>query len=223
MLQTGHSGYPTLSTTVDLLTESLVLEPRMPVLVGEVDYEGILESSREEIQRFHFWSCMLCGAAGHTYGANGIWQVNTSSRRYGPSPHGTSWGDTPWEVAAQMPGSVQLGLGKRLLEQYAWWRFEPHPEWIGPHQRQGERMLPYAAGIPGKVRVIYIPAQASWLAWRGDLILQKLEAGLSYRSYYYDPKNGKVYELGAVEGDEAGRYVVPKPPIFQDWVIVLER
>jgi hypothetical protein len=28
------------------------------------------------------------------------------------------------------PGSTQLGIGKKLLEQYPWHRFEPHPEWV---------------------------------------------------------------------------------------------
>ena len=50
----------------------------MPVLVGEVCYEGILEASRQEVERFMFWTSILNGAAGHTYGANGIWQVNTA-------------------------------------------------------------------------------------------------------------------------------------------------
>ncbi len=105
----------------------------MPVLVGEVCYEGIMEASRQEVQRFMFWASVLSGACGHTYGANGIWQVNTNALPFGPSPHGRSWGDTPWETAYELPGSRQLGLGKELLMRYDWWRFEPHPEWVEPH------------------------------------------------------------------------------------------
>ena len=223
MLQTGHSGYPTLSGTVDMLIESLAHEPRMPVLVGEVNYEGILESSRQEIQRFHFWSCLLSGAAGHTYGANGIWQVNARERPYGPSPHGTSWGDLPWEEAYRLPGSGQLGLGKRLLERYPWWQFAPHPEWVEPHQGAEKRISAYAAGIPERVRVLYIPAQEVWTAWRGQMAICELEAELTYRGFYFDPKTGREHDIGAIQGDGQGRYVLPKPPIFQDWVVVLAR
>ena len=43
----------------------------MPVLVGEVDYEGHMMANRQDIQRYMFWSCLLNGAAGHTYGAGG--------------------------------------------------------------------------------------------------------------------------------------------------------
>jgi hypothetical protein len=164
MLQTGHSGFLSLAPTVNMVEKALAHEPKLPVLVGEVDYEGIQESSREEIQRFHFWTCMLTGAAGHTYGANGIWQVNTREQPYGPSPHGSSWGDRPWDEAYKLPGSGQLGIAKRLLERYPWWRFEAHPEWVEPHQTPENRIAPYAAGIPGVVHLIYMPAASSWNA-----------------------------------------------------------
>ena len=222
LLQTGHGGYNSLANAVDMLSESLAHEPKMPVLVSEANYEGIMESNREEIQRFLFWSCLLSGAMGHTYGANGIWQLNTREKPYGLSPHGTSWGDTPWEDAYQLPGSSQLGLGKRLLERYPWWQFEVHPEWVEPHQTPENRMAAYAAGISGKVRVIYISAEVSWSAWRGEMVVKGLEPGSQYGGFYFSPKTGKEHDLGIVAADAQGDYVLPKPPIFQDWVIVLE-
>lgn len=223
MLQTGHGGYTTLTNTVNMLEQSLAAEPKMPVLVDEVNYEGILESSREEMQRFLFWSSLLSGAAGHTYGANGLWQVNQCDLPYGPSPHGTSWGDLPWDEAAQLPGARQLGLGKALLLRYAWQRFEPHPEWVTPHQSPEKRISAYAAGIPGQVRVIYIPAEEVWAVWRGQATIHGLETGATYRTFYFNPKTGAETDLGVVQGDTAGNYVLPRPPIFQDWVVVMER
>jgi hypothetical protein len=223
MLQTGHSGYPTLATTVNMLEESLAAEPSLPVLVGEANYEGILESSREEMQRFLFWSCMLSGAAGHTYGANGVWQVNTAENPYGASPHGTAWGHRTWQEAYALPGSAQLGLGKRLLQEYAWWEFTPHPEWVTPCQGPEQRMAPYAAGIPRAVRVIFIPSDAVWILWRGEMRATALEPDVQYTAFYFDPRTGDRYPLGPVTPDAAGAYVLPKPPIFQDWVVVLAR
>lgn len=219
MLQTGHGGYPTLGPTVDMLAHSLEREPRMPVLVSEVNYEGIGESSREEIQRFHFWSCLLSGAMGHTYGANGLWQVNTREKPYGPSPHGTAWGNIPWDDAAQLPGSRQIGLGKKLLESYPWWQMETRPDWVNLAAGEKERMACYAAGIPGKLRLFYYPVNISWAAWQGKLKIQHLEPETTYTCRYFDPKTGDVYPLGEFRGEE---YTVPKPPIFQDWVLILE-
>jgi hypothetical protein len=81
--------------------------------------------------------------------------------------------------------------------------------------------LPYAAGIPGRVRIIYIPAEASWIAWRGQMAVKGLESDARYRAFYFDPTNGAEHALGEVVG--GADYVVPKPPVFQDWVLVLER
>lgn len=222
MLQTGHGGYPTLATTVNMVVESLAQEPRMPVLVGEVNYEGIVESSREEMQRFLFWTSLLSGAAGHTYGANGLWQLNRRDQPYGQSPHGTSWGDIPWNDAYLLAGSGQLGIGKRLLERYHWWQFEPRPDWIEPHADETNRMGAYAAGIPGAVRVVFVAAEASWIAWRGGMAIRGLEDGIHYRARYVNPKTGREHDLGHVVADAGGSYTLPKPPIFQDWIIVLE-
>ena len=77
MLQTGHGDRTSLPGTVRQVVGSLARTPKMPVVNAEVCYEGILEASREEVQRLMFWSDILNGAGGHTYGANGIWQVNT--------------------------------------------------------------------------------------------------------------------------------------------------
>ena len=64
MLQTGHSDRNSIPNTVRLVTESLQQSPAMPVINGEVCYEGIAEASRQEVQRFMFWACVLSGAAG---------------------------------------------------------------------------------------------------------------------------------------------------------------
>ncbi len=222
MLQTGHSGFPTLSDTVDRLETALAHEPRLPVLVDEANYEGILESSREEMQRFLFWSALLSGAAGHTYGANGLWQAGSHVEPYGPSPHGTSWGEATWEEAMRLPGSGQVGIGKRLLERYAWQQFEPHPEWIEPHHVPGDRHQPYAAGIADGVRVFFIPATAIWTVWSGQARLQNLDTSAVYRAFWFDPKTGKEYPISEVRPDAAGTCGLPRPPIFQDWVVVIE-
>jgi len=217
MLQTGHSDRKSIPNTVNQVTGSLELSPRMPVLVGEVCYEGILEANRQEVERFMFWTSMLNGAAGHTYGANGIWQVNTAEQPFGPSPHGRTWGNTPWDVAAKLPGSTQIGLGKGLLLQYPWWQLEPHPEWVDPHWSKENYERPYAAGIPGEVRLVFIPP-----AWDPPKV-RGLEPGVAYRAFYFDPAVGKRHEALDVTPDATGAWQAPITPTFADWILVLER
>ena len=212
MLQTGHFGYRSLTTAVDMVTESLALEPRMPVFVSEANYDGILATNRDDIQRFLFWSCLLSGAAGHTYGANGIWQVNTREQPFGLSPHGSSWGDTPWEEAYQLPASKHLGVGKALLRRYPWWEFEVHPEWIEPHNTERDRHQAYAAGIPGKVRVVFLPTETVWPVRQGEVAITAIEAGARYRGFYFDPKTGTEHDVGPVPPD--ADYTLPRPPVL---------
>jgi hypothetical protein len=82
------------------------------------------------VQRFLIWSAYLSGEAGHTYGANGIWQLNRREQPYGTSASGSNYGKVSWDEAMKLPGSRQVGLAKRLLETLAWNRFEPHQQWV---------------------------------------------------------------------------------------------
>jgi hypothetical protein len=218
-LQTGHGDRRSIPNTINLVTAGYDASPRMPVINSEVCYEGIGEQCRQEVQRFMFWACVLSGAAGHSYGANGIWQVNRNGQPYGPSPHGMSWGDTPWDDAARLPGSEQLGLAKRLLERYPWWRFEPHPEWVEPRWSEQDYQRPYAAGIPGEVRILYIPTTSALPLVKG------IEPGASYRAFLWNPVDGQEQDLGPVAPDQDGSWRAPlrAAPIFQDWVMVLQR
>jgi len=217
MLQTGHSGGKSYPKTVDNVIRELERSPRMPVLVGEVNYEGILDGSRQEVQRFVFWASILSGAGGHTYGADGIWQVNTAQQPYGPSPYGGCWGGPPWDVAARLPGSEQLGVAKRLLSRYPWWRLEAHPEWTEPRWSKENYELPYAAGISGELRIVFIPVIFTRLK------VKNLEPGVSYRASFFDPRTGDEHPIGDAAGNAQAEWEAPLLPTFEQWVLVMEK
>ena len=219
MLQTGHDGYGSVPWTVKEMRKDVARTPVMPVVNSEVCYEGILEGSREEVQRFMFWACMLSGAGGHTYGANGIWQLNGSEHPYGPSPWGGSWGDRPWQEAYRLPGSKHLGIAKSLLESYPWWKFEPHQEWIEPNADEKDYRAAYAAGIPGMLRVFYFSKPV--FPWETKVVVKNLEPGSNYWAIFIDPKTGREHYVGQVKPDKSGEWPVPLTPVMQDWVLVL--
>jgi hypothetical protein len=217
MLQTGHGDRTSYPNTINKITTELRREPPMPVLVGEVCYEGILDENRQEVSRFVYWASMLSGAAGHTYGADGIWQVNRADQPYGPSPHGRSWGGPAWDVAAQLPGSLEVGLAKKLLERYEWWRLEPHPEWVEPHWSEQNYQLPYAAGIPGQLLLVFVPPM-----WDPPKV-QHLESGTTYQAHFFNPRSGSQTSIGPVSADAEGAWQAPITPTFEQWVIVIEK
>jgi hypothetical protein len=130
MLQTPHGQREAVPITVNAMRDSFAAAPAMPVINGEASYEMLSDSLPTRWTRTMFWLCMTNGAAGHTYGANGIWQCNRKDRPHGASPHGGSYGKITWDEAMRLPGSQQVAIGKKLFEQYPWHRFRPHPEWV---------------------------------------------------------------------------------------------
>jgi len=223
ILQTGHSGILSFPNTIKSIRTSLRKKPKMPVLIGEVNYERILGSSRDDIQRLTFWSSMLSGIAGYTYGANGLWQFNLKNRPYGPSPHGSRWGDTPWKEAYRLPGSRQIGMGKKLLEKYKWWEFQPHPEWVEIKEknkffREDKFFIPYAAGIPGKIRIIYLSPLFDSL-----VKVKNIEKNVKYTAFFYDPETGKKYPDILVKPDSERNWLIPRIPVFKDLLLIVEK
>ncbi len=217
MLQTGHHDYRSIPNTLARVSEAYKQKPVMPVIESEVCYEGIMTSCRQDMQRFMFWSTILNGCCGFTYGANGIWQVNQQNKPYGPSPHGRAWGNTPWQEAMNYPGGKQIGIGAQVLRSLPWHQIEPHPEWVEPHWNKKGYQNPSAAGIPGKLRIIYTPA-----LWNPPRLVH-LEKGVAYKMRLINPSSGEVTEIGLIQADKNGQHQPKFFPEQRDWVIILER
>ena len=59
-------------------------------------------------------------------------------------------------------------------------------------------------------------------AYGGRVRMTGLEAGRAYHAYFFDPVTGEEVEIGEVTADAHGVWQSPGPPIFQDWVLVVE-
>ncbi|MBM3190322.1 MAG: DUF4038 domain-containing protein, partial [Chloroflexi bacterium] len=220
MVHTGIGGPQGQGRRVSIVRQMVAQEPTKPVIQGEGGFEGLL-GNNEGTQRFAFWALFLSGLGGFTYGANGVWQFNNKGDLFGPAPYGAAMGNTLWPEACQFPGSRQVGIGKRLLERYPWWRLESRPEWVQPHADEQDPLNPYAAGIPGELRLIYLPKPILPPPWGEPVDVEKLEPEVRYRAFLFDPKDGSTHGVGRIEGQTSWR--VPMPPVLQDWVLVLER
>ena len=226
MLQTGgHDGWNRIAETVETVCGEYATEPVMPVLNSEVCYEGHQHTNWQDVQRFAFWVSMMSGACGHTYGAGGLWQMNSREEQFGAedtmdSSRGAHE-DTTWEEAAQYPGAEQVGRSAQLLQRYEWWRFEPHLEWVERPRSMENYKLSYAAGIPGEVRFVYVPHQRMY-CWDGPKI-KGIEEGRRYRAYYFDIATGTETEIGTVEPGQDGSWQAPHIPFSRDAVLVMER
>jgi hypothetical protein len=221
MVQPGHGGWESLPGALRHLRTARRRFPDRPVMQGEVCFEGMHGGGSDpKLQRILFWTNMLSGAAGHCYGADAIWQFNTEEERFGPSPGGYIWGNTPWEEAHRWKGSFYAGLGRKILERFAWQEFEPHPDWIDPTADEDDVLAAYAAGIPGRVRLFYFPRGV--LPWGQRYTVLGLNPSGKYRAAFVDPLTGREHPLSDSIA-EATEWGVPHAPVLQDWLLTLER
>jgi hypothetical protein len=205
MLQTGHGDWDAARGAIPKIKAAYARTPVMPAMIGEYCYEGHMQTAFQDVQRYVFWASTLSGSAGLTYGAAGIWHASVE----GDPGVANVYDFTTWKEGMNFPGSTQLGLGKRLLEQYPWARFEPHPEWAETGC--------FAAGIPGEARFIYLPRRGVY-NWSG-LVVRQLERDVPYHAFYFNPTNAKRYDLGTVIS--AGPATKPfeghtQPLLFED-------
>jgi hypothetical protein len=78
-------------------------------------------------------------------------------------------------------------------------------------------IVPYAFGIPGELRMVYVPKP-------GAVAVKGLEAGVAYRASHFDPVTGERKPLGDLKRDDAGNWRCETPAgTTHDWLLVLEK
>ncbi|KKS80262.1 MAG: Alpha-L-rhamnosidase domain protein, partial [Candidatus Gottesmanbacteria bacterium GW2011_GWC1_43_10] len=193
-LQSGHAK-ERAAFMVDTILENQ--GSGRPIINLEPWYEGILGDFGAEAQRYAFWMCILAGAKGHTYGAHGLWQMAKNSDFLG------HWGDSDWKQAWQLPGSAELGKGKKFLERLEWWQLKPNLGIIQPHWQVNRLDGPLAAEVGARQMLIYFPKtnknRTYWL---------RLEANAAGRISWLDPRTLLVVQ----KQKYAGRKIKLKPP-----------
>ncbi|MEB3349177.1 MAG: DUF4038 domain-containing protein [Cyanobacteriota bacterium] len=204
LLQTGHHGWASLAATGPALQRARRQRPRLPVIVDELNYEGIHPEATAALQRLGVLTALLGGAAGFGYGANGLWQVNRPGAPFGASPQGHHWGGPPWREAAALPGGQQVGLVVRLLAGLPWWRLQPRP--------------PLAATIPGEMWLLLVgwgPAAPK------RLHLEGYRRGQRLRGSWWNPRDGAEQALSPRQLVVAAQpsLAVPSPPGPGHWLL----
>jgi Protein of unknown function (DUF4038) len=210
-----------IHTGIQLLREGRERHPGRLIVNAEPPYERLGGGNGPDVQRHAFWSTMLSGGAGFTYGAAGLFEANDRERPTGPRPDGGTFNGVFWDEALQFPGAEQVAAGHRLLCGLPLHRFEPHPEWVESAVcANAEKSRPPFLGVPEVCRVIYLPMR--WFQWDGPLI-RGLEPSAVYSADYIAPDTLRRHPCGLVKGDADGTWRAPKLPYMHDWLLLLER
>lgn len=220
MLQTPHGQRGAAPVTIRAARESYAAEPTLPLINGEAAYEMLNDSLPTQWARAMFWLCMMNGAKGHTYGANGIWQVNRKGEPHGPSPHtkGNGYGVISWDDAMKLAGSEQMGFGRTFLEGLPWIELKPMPDgaqWERPDPMEDALLGPQSCGIDESLRLAYSLEPRA-------IVVRGLKTRAAYRVTAFDPVTGKKSPPVAMMASEKGEVTCVPPPGATDWVVQLD-
>jgi hypothetical protein len=149
------------------------------------------------------------GCAGHTYGANGLWQVNLPDKRFGKSPGGNDWGGTPWRVAMDLPGSTQLGTARKFLLTLPWHQLAPAVD-LAPGA------VSAAISADRRLALVYTTAAK-------PLTVHTSQLPGAVTARWYDPANGQLQDAGR-PGGGAHTFTPPSRNAAgdPDWLLVLQ-
>lgn len=227
-LQTGHADVNVVPSTLKALQKALK-DSNLPIINSEVCYEGIAGGSPALLQRYLFWTHLLQGAAGHTYGAQGIWAFHDDAT----SP-GAMWGWIPWQQAVELDGSRQLGLAAKYLQSLGWSGFTPANDSLRISADIAHPFRPWA-GRTGAHLVVYFPAVSMAPASIGisielsTVVFQKLDANCEYQLEIINPRDGQSVRIETFTTNAEGSWefkgsnFVSPLPTMEDWIVTISR
>jgi hypothetical protein len=132
LIQSGHHGWAT--PNYQLIEQHVTRAPMRPVIDGEPNYEahpvmdprwracGDWTFSAADARRAAYHS-VFAGAAGHVYGANGVYQFLVDGAA--DPVHG---GRGDWREALQLPGARQVAAAVRLFSELGTAEWEPRQD-----------------------------------------------------------------------------------------------
>jgi hypothetical protein len=235
MIQTSHTIW---NRSYDLIGQDWDSVPILPVVMGEGGYEGIADHTMETVHsvdaadvRRIAYCAMFAGAAGYTYGAQGVWNHNgpRAPRPPGNPPPGSSgrWGTSPlWKDALQLPGGNQLRYLRALLESRPMLERIPDQWLIAEDQLSTVNRIQATRAADGSYAFIYMASGTKvrvQLIDHGDAFpfFRKL-SGDMIRAYWYDPRDGSSQEIGTFKREEYRDFTPPTTGQGNDWVLVLD-
>jgi hypothetical protein len=215
MSQTGHS---TDSKNYQYNIRHRSMTPLHPHLDGEPRYEdhpNKFNPSKEgwmddfDARQTAYWS-MLSGACGHTYGNHNIWQMYSEEREP------ISWARTNWRTALSQPGSMQVGIMKKMLEQRHWQKLEPNQDVIIGDNPEDKGYIVSAVSADKDFLMAYTPYGRKFRVNTSGISADSL------RGWWFNPRDGKTISLGVFRNMQEMEFAPHSQGRGSDWVLILD-
>jgi Protein of unknown function (DUF4038)/Putative collagen-binding domain of a collagenase len=235
MIQTSHTIW---NRSYDLIEQDWNSAPVRPVVMGEGGYEGIADHTMEVVHAINAadvrriaYCAMFAGAAGYTYGAQGVWN------HYGPRPPRLAgvarptgagrWGASPaWDQALQLPGGGQLRYLRALLESRPMLERVPDQWLIADDQLSTTNRIQATRGQDGSYAFIYMASgrklRVQLVDHGGAFPFYGKLSGDMIRAWWYNPRNGTSQKIGEFKKQAFMDFTPPTAGPGNDWVLVLD-
>ncbi len=190
-----------------------------PFIESEANYEDINCGgfTGYDLNRMSAWAAMLCGSAGFTYGATGIWANCFSTSGFtGWYGETTSFSYEPWYMGLDKPGSFEMTYMKKFFSDIGpWHELIPCFSERDKASTLNLETVVMAATEDASLVVTY------FYGTQRTCKIKLLDPAKSYDVYWFNPRTGKYI---AVEKDlcaEDGIYTVSERPDTNDWVLLI--
>ena len=211
-LQGGHRG--SNFTPQARYAGYYAFQPVKPMIESEAMYEqvdcgGVATSDDARISA---WKALLCGCAGYTYGAAGVWALkwDPADTRLSGYNHQIAG----WYAGMALPGTQQMSVLKAFFLHAAWQSLTPRfsdPAWAAWEDAEhcvlatdgNRRYVAYCYGATAKG------------------VLKQLDPAAHYAARWFDPRTGQYTIIETELQASNGQWTVPEKP-EGDWVLVLE-
>jgi hypothetical protein len=212
MLQSGHTRNKDNYTMV---SADYARTPIKPCMDAEPAYEdhpsgfdldnGYLDDY--DVRKGLYWS-LFSGAMGHTYGCHDIWQMFQEGRK------AATFARTPWQIALSLAGSKQVQYARYLLESRPFLHRIPDQTMIISDPGKGTHHVRATRHADGSYAMVYL-ASCKPVTINLDVMSRQRVSVM-----WYDPRTGEFRLDKNVKG--YGTHEFTPPPIWPDWVLVLD-
>jgi hypothetical protein len=237
MVQTGHR---ILNRNYELIASDYARVPPKPVVDGESAYEGITDNlanykpgvkliQAEDVRRIAYCA-VFAGAAGYTYGSQGIFGYESNSKS------NSAWGPTmTFREVLDRPAGKQMQYLRDLIESRPMLARIPDQALIVEDPMSTTERIQACRASDGSYIFVYSSTGRSFrLYLREQPILDTL-TGKVGRAYWYDPRQGTSTLIGEFPKTEPGdrepdirwgditrEFKPPSSGRGNDWVLVLD-
>jgi hypothetical protein len=213
MFQNGHCRD---TRVFDKIQASYQRTPVKPVLDGEPLYEDhpvcfnardLGYSNAYDVRKYAYLD-VFSGAFGHTYGCHDIWQF------YSPYREAVNGPRTCWQEAMELPGASQMKFLRRLIESRPMLDRVPDQSLIVENDLSAAERIQATRGKD--YAFIYTAAGNPFTVNANKISGTKLNAS------WYNPRNGEVKKLDAVNYKDQQQFTPPSTGHGQDWILILD-